>query len=77
MVRIGDRMKTARRNRNFSKTKEDRIFEVVSTVIILIMTLVVLLPLVNVIAASFSSGKAVNAGKAGCSRRSARLYVAG
>ena len=63
MVRIGDRMKTARRNRNFSKTKEDRIFEVVSTVIILIMTLVVLLPLVNVIAASFSSGKAVNAGK--------------
>jgi multiple sugar transport system permease protein/putative aldouronate transport system permease protein len=44
-------------------SKEDRLFNIVITVLILLFTLSVLLPLINIIAASFSDPSAVISGK--------------
>ena len=44
-------------------TTSDRIFDVVNFIIALLALLIVLLPLLNVVASSFSSGAAVQAGK--------------
>ncbi|MBQ7841463.1 MAG: carbohydrate ABC transporter permease [Lachnospiraceae bacterium] len=41
----------------------DRVFNAVAITIVLILTVIVILPLMNVVAASFSSSDAVNAGK--------------
>ena len=46
-------------------TTSDRIFDVVNFIIALLALLIVLIPLLNVVASSFSSGAAVQAGKVG------------
>lgn len=46
-------------------TTSDRIFDVVNFIIALLALLIVLIPLLNVVAFSFSSGAAVQAGKVG------------
>jgi len=43
--------------------KGDRVFYTVATIIVLLLTLIILLPMINVVSASFSSSASVNAGK--------------
>lgn len=65
MVRIGDVMRNVgkKRNERVKQPIEDRMFNFVAIGIVSLLTIIVLLPLLNVISASFSSGAAVNAGK--------------
>lgn len=44
-------------------TRSDRIFHVINNIIVSLLFLIVLLPLINVLASSFSSASAVNSGK--------------
>ena len=52
-----------KRSNKIRGTTSDRIFDVVNFIIALLALLIVLLPLLNVVASSFSSGAAVQAGK--------------
>lgn len=54
-----------KRSNKIRGTTSDRIFDVVNFIIALLALLIVLLPLLNVVASSFSSGAAVQAGKVG------------
>lgn len=45
------------------ESRGDRVFNAVAVAIIVFMTVIVIIPLLNVLAASFSSSKAVNSGK--------------
>lgn len=56
------RAKTIRRKHS-REGRGDRVFNAVAITIVLLLTIIVMLPLLNVIAASFSSKNAVNAGK--------------
>lgn len=52
-----------KRSNKIRGTASDRIFDVVNFIIALLALLIVLVPLLNVVASSFSSGAAVQAGK--------------
>ncbi len=51
------------RKRHSREGLGDRVFQIIATTIVVLLVIIVLFPLLNVVAASFSSGKAVNAGR--------------
>lgn len=56
--------KTSEVKKKYSgRISEDQVFEGVTTAVLFLLVLIVIIPLLNVIAASFSSSSAVNAGK--------------
>lgn len=56
-------MQKTKVRKHIRKSREDKIFYFVSFAVISLLTVVVLIPLMNVLAASFSSSQAVNAGR--------------
>lgn len=56
-------MQKTKVKKHIRKSREDKIFYFVSFAVISLLTVVVLIPLMNVLAASFSSSQAVNAGR--------------
>ena len=53
------------RNHKIRGTASDRVFDTVNFLVALFALLIVLIPLLNVVASSFSSGRAVQAGEVG------------
>lgn len=54
---------SVRNKKSIHLTKGDKIFNRVATAVVILLTIIVLLPLINVLSASFSAPTAVNAGK--------------
>lgn len=53
----------ANKNTTLRTSKDDRVFNIIVTVIVIFLALIVLLPMINIVACSFSSPKAVSGGK--------------
>ena len=53
-------------------TREDRFFYLVVNIFVGIFTLIILIPLINIVASSFSSPSAVSSGRYCCGRSTSR-----